>query len=67
MPDKVKSFGEVDSGKDPPRAKTGNSKPIRNGQKKIKNFNQFRPSRRAETSFAGKENEIRLQKKRVDG
>ena len=38
MPDKVKSFREIDSREDHPRARPGFVKPIRNGLRKIKDL-----------------------------
>ena len=61
MPDRVKSFGEIDSRQDRPRARPGFVKPIRNGLRKVPNLIKCRPSR-AETGLAGRENGIRLQK-----
>ena len=61
MPDRVKSFREIDSRQDRPRAQLGFVKPIQNGLRKIKNLIKCRPSR-AETGLAGRENGIRLQK-----
>ena len=61
MPDRVKSFGEIDSREDRPRARPGFVKPIRNGLRKVQNLIKCRPSR-AETGLAGRENGIRFQK-----
>ena len=61
MPDRVKSFREIDSREDCPRARPGFVKPIRNGLGTIQNLIKCRPSRK-ETSQAGKENGIRFQK-----
>ena len=61
MPDRVKSFREIDSRQDRPRARPGFVKPIRNGLGKVQNLIQCRPSR-AETGLAGRENGIRFQK-----
>ena len=52
MPDKVKSFREVDSSKNRPRIRPGFVKPMRNGLRKIKNLSKSRPSR-AETGLVG--------------
>ena len=60
MPDTVKSFREIHSREDRPRARPGFVKPIRNGLRKIQNLIECRPSR-AETGLAGRENGIRLQ------
>ena len=61
VPDRVKSFREINSRQDRPRALPGFVKPIRDEPKKIKNFIKSRPSR-AETCLAGRENRIRFQK-----
>ena len=61
MPDRVKSFREIDSRQDHPRARPGFVKPIRNGLRKAQNLIECRPSR-AETGLAGRENGIRFQK-----
>ena len=62
MPDRVKSFQEIDSREDRPRAWPGFVKPIRNGLRKEQNLILSGPSR-AETGFAGRKNGIRFQKK----
>ena len=49
MPDRVKRFGKINSGKNRLRARPGFVKPIRNELRKIKNLIKSRPSR-AETS-----------------
>ena len=61
MPDRVTSFGEIDSRQDRPRARPGFVKPIRNGLRNEQNLIECRPSR-AETGLAGRENGIRFQK-----
>ena len=61
MPDRVKSFTEIDSRPDRPRARPEFVKPIRNGLRKEQNLIKCRPSR-AETGLAGRENGIRFQK-----
>ena len=61
MPDRVKSFREIDSRQDRPRARPGFVKPIRNGLRKVQNLIKCRPSR-AESGLTGRENEIRFQK-----
>ena len=61
MPDRVKSFGEIHSRQERPRARPGFVKPIRNGLRKVQILIECRPSR-AETGLAGKENGIRFQK-----
>ena len=38
MPDRVESFGEIDSRENCPRARPGFVKPIRNGLRKIQNL-----------------------------
>ena len=38
MPDRVKSFGEINSREDRPRARPGFVKPIRNGLRKVQNL-----------------------------
>ena len=38
MPDRVQSFGEIDSRQDRPRARPGFVKPIRNGLGKVQNL-----------------------------
>ena len=61
MPDRAKSFREIDSREDRPRARPRFVKPIRNGLRKIKNLINCRSSR-AETGLTGRENGIRFQK-----
>ena len=61
MPDRVKSFGEVDSRQDRPRARSGFVKPIRNGLRKVQNLIKCRPSG-TETGLVGRKNGIRFQK-----
>ena len=61
MPDRVKSFREIDSRQDRPRARPGFVKPIRNRLRKVQNLIKCRPSR-AETSLAGGKDGIRFQK-----
>ena len=61
MPDRVKSFIEIDSREDRPRARPGFVKPIRNELRKEQNLIKCRPSR-AETGLTGRENGIRFQK-----
>ena len=61
MPNRVKSFREIDSRQDRPRARPGFIKPIRNGLRKVHNLIECRSSR-AETNLAGRENGIRFQK-----
>ena len=62
MPDRVKSFREINSRQDHPRARPGFVKLIRNGLRKVQNLIKCRPSR-AETGLAGRENGIRFRKK----
>ena len=66
MPDRVKSFGEIDSRQDRPRARPGFVKSIRNGLRKEQNLIECRLSR-AETGLAGRKNGIRFQKKEYTG
>ena len=61
MPDRVKSFQEINSRQDRPRVRPGFVTPIRNGLGKVKNLIYCRMSR-AETGLAGRENGIRFQK-----
>ena len=61
MPDRVKSFREINSWQDRLRARPGFVEPIRNGLRKVQNFIKYRPSR-AETGLTGREDGIRLQK-----
>ena len=61
MSDRIKSFREIDSREDRPRARPGFVKPIRKGLRKEQNLIECRPSR-AETGLAGRKNGIRLQK-----
>ena len=66
MPDRVKSFREINSRQDRPRARPGFVKLIRNGLRKVQNLIKCRPSR-AETGLAGRENGIRFQKEEYTG
>ena len=66
MPDRVKSFREIDSRDNCPRARPGFVKPIRNGLRKVQNLIECRPSR-AETGLAGRKNGIKIPEKREDG
>ena len=61
MPDRVKSFTEIDSRQNRPRARPGFVKPIQNGRRKVQNLIKCRPTR-AETGLAGRKNGIRFQK-----
>ena len=61
MPDRVKSFREIDSRQDRPKARPGFVKPIRNELRKEQNLIECRPSR-AETGLAGRKNGIRFKK-----
>ena len=61
MPDRAKSFREIDTRQNCPRARSGFVKPIQNGLRKVQNLIKCRPTR-AETGLAGRENEIRFQK-----
>ena len=62
MPDKVKSFREIDSRQDRPRARPGFVKPIRNGLRNVQNLIKCRPFR-AETCWRGKRMELDFRKK----
>ena len=62
MPDRVKSFGEIDSRQDRPRARPGFVKPIRNGLRKVQNLIKCRPSR-AKTGLTGERMELDFRKK----
>ena len=66
MPDRVESFREINSREDRPRSRPGFVKPIRNVLRKEQNLIECRPSR-AETSLAGRKNEIRFQKEEKTG
>ena len=66
MPDRVKSFGEIDSRQYRPRVQPGFVKPIRNGLRKIQNLIECRPSR-AETGQAGERMELDSRKKSGQG
>ena len=61
MPDRDKSFREIDSRQDRPRARPAFVKPVRNGLRKVQNLIECRPSR-AEIDLAGRENGMRFQK-----
>ena len=61
MPDRVKSFREIDRRQDRPRSLPGFVKPIRNRLRKVQNLIECRPFR-AETGLAGRKNGIRFQK-----
>ena len=61
MPDRIKSFIEINSRQDRPRARSGFVKPIRNGLRKEQNLIECGPFR-AETGLAGRKNGIRFQK-----
>ena len=62
MPDRVKSFREIDSRQDRPRARPEFVKPIQNGLRKVQNLIKCRSSR-VKTGLAGRNNGIRFQKK----
>ena len=64
MPDRVKSFREIDSRENRLRAWPGFVKPIQNGLRKVQNLIKCRPTR-AETGLAGRENGIRFQKEKT--
>ena len=61
VPDRVKSFREINSGENRPRARPGFVKLIRNGLRKVQNLIECRPSR-AKTGLTRRENGIRFQK-----
>ena len=61
MPDRVKSFREINNREDRLRSRPGFVKPIRNGLRKEQNLILTGPSW-AETSLSGKENGIEFQK-----
>ena len=61
MPDRVKSFREVNSSKDHPRAWLGLVKSIRNGLRTIKNLIKSKQTR-AKTGLVRREREVRLHK-----
>ena len=62
IPDRVKSFGKIDTREDRSIYRPGFVKPIQNGLRKVQNLIECRPFR-AETGLAGRENGIRFQKK----
>ena len=64
LPDRVKSFREVDSTKDQPSNRLGFVYSIQNGLKKIKNLIKRRLIRE-ETGLAGRKNGVRLQKEEM--
>ena len=61
VPDRVKSFREINSGEDCPRARHGFVKLIRNRLRKMKNLILSRPFK-AETGLTWRKNGIRFQK-----
>ena len=61
MPDRVKSFWEINGREDHPRSRHEFVKSIRNELRKEQNLIKSKLSR-AETNLARRENEIRLQK-----
>ena len=63
MPDRVKSFREIDSRENRPRARPGFVKPIQNGLRKEQNLIECRPTR-AETGLRGERVELHSRKKR---
>ena len=63
MPDRVESGRKINCSKNRPKARLEFVKPIRNGLRKSL-IKSKQP--RAQTGLAGRENEIRLQKKTVD-
>ena len=66
MPDRVKSFREIDSRENRPRGRPGFVKPIRNGLRKVQNLIECRLTG-AETGLVGRENGIRFQKEEKTG
>ena len=66
IPDRVKSFREINGRQNRPRARPGFVKPIRNGLRKIQNLIECRPIS-AETGLARRENGIRFQKEEKTG
>ena len=64
MPNRVKSFQEVDCSGNRPRARPGFVKPIRDGLRKEQNLMQSSLFRE-ETGLAGRENGVRLQKEEL--
>ena len=61
VPDRIKSFREVDSSDNRPTAKLRCVEPILNELRKKQNLIKSKPSR-SETGLAGRENKIRFQK-----
>ena len=61
MPDRVESFGEVDSSKSRPRARLGFVKLIQNGLRKEQSLIESSPFT-AETDLARRESGVRFQK-----
>ena len=66
MPDRVKSFREINSRENRPRARPGFVKPIQNRLRKVQNLIGSGPSK-AKSGLAGGENGIRFQKKEKTG
>ena len=62
MPDRVKSFREINSRQNRPRARPGFVEPIRDRLRKIKTLIECKPFK-AEAGVARRENGIRFQKK----
>ena len=62
MPDRVDSFREINSSKNRPRARLEFVKPIQNCLREKQYLIKSRPSR-AEADLAGRENEVRFQKR----
>ena len=60
VPDRVKSFQEIDSREDRSRAWSGFVKPMQNGLRKEQNLIKSSPSR-VESGLVGRENGIRFQ------
>ena len=65
MPDRVKSFREINSRENRPRARTGFVKLIRNGLRKEQNLIKCRPFR-AETGLEGRMELDSRKKSRLD-
>ena len=61
MPDRVESFGVINSRDNRPRVLPGLVKPIRNGPRKVQNLIKCRPAR-TETGLTERENGIGFQK-----
>ena len=62
MPDRVESFGEINSRENRPRARPGFVKPIRNGLRKVQNLIECRPPVR-KPAWRGERMELDSRKK----